>query len=168
MFSDAQHLRAFIEKSRIRPIRIYQSMDISKQAFYKLYVTKEFEPETIKKIEKAVGTKWEEIKQTKVDGNIDLLVSKPQVQNQSGKELSELLESNRILADANKTLADAHKDITRANLELVQMFKELNYRTQSPVLNESDQSTGNTQKRIDELNRKGRSGPFSRPSGGKQ
>jgi hypothetical protein len=43
MFSDGQHLRAFIEKSRIRPIRIYQSMDISKQAFYKLYVTKEFE-----------------------------------------------------------------------------------------------------------------------------
>ncbi len=71
MFSDGQHLRAFIEKSRIRPIRIYQSMGISKQAFYKLYVTKEFEPSTIEKIEKAVGKKWGEIKSAKVDVNVD-------------------------------------------------------------------------------------------------
>jgi hypothetical protein len=94
--------------------------------------------------------------------------TKDENQTPTNGDLLGLIESNKILASANKTLADAHKDITRANLELVQMFKELNYRTQSPVLDESDQSTGNTQKRIEELNQKGRSGPLSRPSGGKQ
>jgi hypothetical protein len=47
MASDGILLKAFIEKGNLRPVRIYESMGISKQAFYKLYQSNEFEPDTI-------------------------------------------------------------------------------------------------------------------------
>jgi hypothetical protein len=60
-------LRAYINKTNIKPVSVYTSMGISKQAFYKLFESKEFEEETIKKIEIATGTKWETIKKVNID-----------------------------------------------------------------------------------------------------
>lgn len=70
MAPDGIILKAFIETGNLRPVRIYESMGISKQAFYKLYQSNEFEPDTIHKLEKAIGKKWAEIKEMNIDVNV--------------------------------------------------------------------------------------------------
>jgi hypothetical protein len=70
MAPDGILLKAFVEKGNLRPVRIYESMGISKQAFYKLFQTDEFEENTINKLEKALGKKWSEIRQMNVDVNV--------------------------------------------------------------------------------------------------
>jgi predicted transcriptional regulator len=120
MTSDGATLKHFIETSRIRPVSIYKSMDISKQAFYKLYESKSFEPDTIEKIEKAIGKKWEDVKKVNIDVNPTIA---PKGQHKKAEETNEnmntLIQSNKILAEANKKLSDAHFILAEDQRELM-------------------------------------------------
>jgi hypothetical protein len=120
MPTDGLLLKHFIETSRIRPISVYKSMDISKQAFYKLYESKSFEPDTIEKIEKAIGKKWEDVKKVNIDVNPTIA---PKGQHKKAEETNEnlntLIQSNKILAEANKKLSDAHFILAEDQRELM-------------------------------------------------
>jgi hypothetical protein len=120
MITDGALLKHFIETSRIRPVRVYDSMGISKQGFYKLYESKSFEPDTIGKLEKAIGKKWEDVKQMGAGVNIEE-VTKGQQQNidQKNDNLDTLIQSNKILAEANKKLSDAHFILAEDQRELM-------------------------------------------------
>jgi hypothetical protein len=113
MPTDGAILKAFIDQSRIRPVRIYTAMKISKQAFYKLYNSKEFELETIRKIEQAVGKPWDEIRLTNVDVNVS---------NETAKLPLEDLEKKQSLERSIENLTrtgeiNAHNETIRAENE---------------------------------------------------
>jgi uncharacterized phage infection (PIP) family protein YhgE len=120
MATDGALFKHYIETSRLRPVSVYKSMKISKQAFYKLYESGLFEPETIDKLEKALGKKWEDVKQMGAGVNIEEVTKgqQPQV-DQKNDNLDTLIQSNKILAEANKKLSDAHFILAEDQRELM-------------------------------------------------
>jgi hypothetical protein len=133
MTTDGALFKHYIETSRLRPIRVYDSMGISKQAFYKLYESKSFEPDTITRIEKAIGKKWEDVKQIGAGVNIEE-VTKGQQQNvdQKNNNLDTLIQSNLVLATANKKLSDAHFILAEDQRELMKKVVTVNDPEQTP------------------------------------
>lgn len=127
MPTDGEIFKSFIQNEKLRPVRIYESMQISKQAFYKLFESDKFEEGTVSKIEKAVGKQWDKIKETNVDVNVSLETKGQPLKAETiaDRSLSNLTESNRVLSEANNTLAEANRTLAEANLVISKNHDEL-------------------------------------------
>jgi hypothetical protein len=126
MPADGPALKSFMDRSRIRPVRVYESMGISKQAFYKLYKSQVFEQDTINRLEKAIGKKWDEVKALNVDlSDTEGQPSPEPYRTATDRAIFNLTESNRMMAEAMLRDAISRENDSKSRLGLTENNKEL-------------------------------------------
>lgn len=115
MTHDGATLKAFIEAGKLRPVRIYKEMRISKQAFYSLYKSKEFEKSTIDNLERVLKISWVNIKKVNLDDNVSgmPLVQKEEDEPTKMKVIERLTETNARLSGTNNKLVDTNTQLVR-------------------------------------------------------
>lgn len=70
MGKDGLYFRAFVESKNMNKLQLSRDLGMSQPNLYGLFKSKSFEPDTIKKIEKVLKVKWEDVLKADISTNI--------------------------------------------------------------------------------------------------